>query len=143
MKIVAPRKVALGVASVGTVAVGGLAFALSFTALADLAQGHGVPSGQAWMLPLVIDGGVIVSTAATVALRGRYAWALLILGSLVSVAGNVAHAQPHGPVGMVIAAVPPIWLLAATHLTVKLSEQRSDNEPVPVAAEPVRFANAA
>lgn len=119
-------------ATAGTVAVGGLSFALSFTALTDLAAGNGVPSSQAWMLPLVIDGGVIVATTATVALRrhGWYAWALLLLSSVVSVVGNVLHAQPHGPVGMFIAAIPPLWLLAATHLTVMLSRQREEGVSV-------------
>ncbi|ASZ75467.1 excisionase [Mycobacterium phage Kimona] len=143
MKILSCQRVALGVAVAGTVAVGGLAFALSFTALADLAGHAGVTEGQAWMVPLVVDGGIIVATMATVALRRHqwYAWTLLLFSSLVSVAGNVAHAQPHGLIAMVIAAIPPLWLLAATHLTVMLS--RSENEPVPVAAEPLHIANAA
>ncbi|UJD20874.1 hypothetical protein SEA_ZIMMER_36 [Mycobacterium phage Zimmer] len=143
MKSLSRQKVALGVATGGTVAVGGLAFALSFTALSDLAAHNGVPASQSWMLPLVIDGGVIVATAATVALKGRYAWFLLLLGSLVSVAGNVAHAQPHGLLPMFIAAVPPLWLLAATHLTVLLSRQGSDNDDVPQPAELVSIQNAA
>lgn len=121
MKILSP----VNVATAGTVAVGGLSFALSFTALSDLAAGNGVPPSQAWMVPLVIDGGVIVATAATVALQRHvwYAWTLLVLSSVVSVAGNVAHAQTHGLVAMVIAAIPPLWLLAATHLTVMLTRQ--------------------
>ncbi|AVR77445.1 hypothetical protein SEA_TNGUYEN7_34 [Mycobacterium phage TNguyen7] len=143
MKIVPRQKVALGVATAGTVAVGGLAFALSFTALADLARHAGGMEGQEWMVPLVVDGGIIVATMATVALRRHhwYAWTLLVLSSLVSVAGNVAHAQPHGLIAMVIAAIPPLWLLAATHLTLMLA--RSEKEPVPVAAEPLHIANAA
>ncbi|AVR76617.1 hypothetical protein SEA_COOG_31 [Mycobacterium phage Coog] len=102
-----------------------MSFALSFTALSDLAVNNGVPAWQAWMLPLVIDGGVIVATAATVALRKHnwYAWTLLIFSSLVSVAGNVVHAHPHGAVAMVLASIPPLWLLAATHLTVMLTRQ--------------------
>jgi hypothetical protein len=117
MSIVTPVRAA----TAGTVVVGGLAFSLSFSALADLASHNGVPHG--WMLPLVIDGGVIVATVASVALQRQrwYAWALLVFSSLVSVAGNVVHAT--GPIGMVIAAIPPLWLLAATHLTVMLSRQ--------------------
>ncbi|WXX09745.1 membrane protein [Mycobacterium phage MS619] len=134
--IVARRRVALGVATAGTVAVGGLAFALSFTALSELSAANGV--GQAWMVPLVVDGGIIVATMATVALRAHqwYAWTLLLLSSLVSVAGNVAHAQAHGPIAMVIAAIPPLWLLASTHLTVLLyrgpAESRSESISEPV-----------
>ncbi|QJD52087.1 membrane protein [Mycobacterium phage MA5] len=143
MMIIARRRVALGVATAGTVAVGGLAFALSFTALSDLARHAGGMEGQEWMIPLVVDGGIIVATMATVALRRHqwYAWTLLILSSLVSVAGNVTHAHPHGLIAMVIASIPPLWLLAATHLTLMLA--RSENEPAPVAAERLHIANAA
>ncbi|ASJ79733.1 excisionase [Mycobacterium phage Heffalump] len=134
MKILSPANLAVA----GTTAVGSLSFAMSFTALSDLAQGHGVPPGQSWMLPLVVDGGIIVATMATVALsrHGWYAWTLLLLSSLVSVAGNVAHAQPHGPIAMGIAAIPPLWLLASTHLTVLLyreaGESRSESISAPV-----------
>ncbi|ATN88407.1 hypothetical protein SEA_DALMATIAN_36 [Mycobacterium phage Dalmatian] len=136
MKIVSRDKVARKVATAGTVAVGGLAFALSFNSLSELSAANGV--GQAWMVPLVVDGGIIVATMATVALsrHGWYAWTLLLLSSLVSVAGNVAHAQPHGPIAMVIAAIPPLWLLGSTHLTVLLyreaGESRSESISEPV-----------
>ncbi|AGK87965.1 excisionase [Mycobacterium phage Severus] len=116
MAIVTPSRAA----TAGTIAVGGLSFALSFTALRELSAANGV--AQAWMVPLVVDGGIIVATTATVALRTHrwYPWTLLVLGSLVSVAGNVAHAQPHGAIAMVIAAIPPLWLLGSTHLTIHL-----------------------
>lgn len=53
MKRIDRDKVAPGVAAVGTLAVGGLAFALSFTALSELAAANGV--AQAEMVPLVVD----------------------------------------------------------------------------------------
>ncbi|AXH45427.1 membrane protein [Mycobacterium phage Commander] len=129
MMIVPRQRVAVRVATAGTVAVGGLAFALSFTALSDLASHVGVTPGQEWMVPLVIDGGIIVATMATVALtrHGWYAWTLLILSSLVSVAGNVVHAGPHGPIAMAVAAIPPLWLLASTHLTVLLYRETRES----------------
>ncbi|APL99627.1 excisionase [Mycobacterium phage Camperdownii] len=122
------------VATAGTVAVGGLAFSLSFTALTELAADNGV--AQAWMVPLVVDGGVVVATTATVALRTHrwYPWTLLVLGSLVSVAGNVAHAGPQGTVAMVIAAIPPLWLLASTHLTVLLYRQTRESRSEAISA---------
>lgn len=113
------------VAAAGTLAVGGLAFTLSFNALEALAADNGV--SVPWMLPLVVDGGVIVATAATLALRRRrwFAWALLIMSSAISVAGNVAHASETSgtPVAMVLAGIPALWLLAACHLTVMLVNQ--------------------
>ncbi|AGR46449.1 hypothetical protein ODIN_34 [Mycobacterium phage Odin] len=132
MKTLDRNKVAPGVATAGTVAVGGLAFALSFTALSELAAANGV--AQAEMVPLVVDGLTLVATVATVALKqgSWYAWTLLILSTLVSVAGNVAHAYPHGLIAMVIAAIPPLWLLASTHLTVMLAKQHSERAEVSV-----------
>lgn len=112
-------------ATAGTVFVGGLAFSLSFTALSDLAAHNGV--GQAWMVPCVLDGGMVVATTATIALsRNRwFAWVLLVFSSVISVVGNVAHANASSGtvIAMVIAGIPPVWLLASTHLTVMLSRQ--------------------
>ena len=131
MRLISP----VTAATAGTVVVGGLAFSLSFTALSELAGDNGVAQG--WMLPLVIDGGMVVATAATLALRSNrwFAWVMLVLSSMVSVAGNVAHASENGLIAMVIAAIPPLWLLAATHLTVLL--QRQDvREIAPIRAVP-------
>ncbi|AFU20661.1 hypothetical protein SEA_CHUPACABRA_34 [Mycobacterium phage Chupacabra] len=131
-------------ATAGTVFVGGLAFSLSFTALTELAADSGV--AHAWMVPLVIDGGVVVATTATVALKSQwYPWTLLILGTLVSVAGNVAHAGPNGAIAMVISAIPPLWLLASTHLTVLLyrGSQKSGSESKSEALFTRGFAEAA
>lgn len=135
MPIVSPSRAA----TAGTVVVGSLSFALTFTALSDLAAGNGVPSGQAWMVPLVVEGGMIVATAATVALEKyrSFAWAMMALSSIASVVGNVVHAQPHGVIAMVIAAIPPIWLLASAHLAVMLTRQKATTQPE-TAADPLR-----
>ncbi|ALF00903.1 hypothetical protein SEA_JSQUARED_35 [Mycobacterium phage Jsquared] len=123
MKILSREKVALRVATAGTVAVGGMAFALSFTALSELSADNGV--SQAWLIPLVVEGGMVVATAATVTLKDHrwLAWTMMVLSSLAAVVGNVVHAQPHGVIAMVIAAIPPLWLLASAHLTVMLVRQ--------------------
>lgn len=147
MTILSSVRVATG----GTIAVGALAFSLSFTALSDLAAANGVAHGQAWAIPLVLDGGVIVATSATLALKRHrwFAWMLLILSSMVSVAGNVAHAHETTAgsiIAMVIAAIPPLWLLAATHLTVMLVRQREARVEAPlvaVADEPEELPTAA
>lgn len=82
-------------AATGTVLIGVGAFWLSFMALADLAARSGIAPGQAWIWPLLMDGLIVVSTIAVVALDGRrgawYPWALLICGALVSVAANALH----------------------------------------------------
>ncbi|WP_298042354.1 DUF2637 domain-containing protein [uncultured Citricoccus sp.] len=119
----------------GTVFIAIGAFWLSFTALADLAARSGIGAGQAWAWPLIVDGIIVVATVAVVALAGQkaawYPWALLIGGAIVSVTANALHAivAADGDVpallAAAIAAVPPVVLLAITHLTVILTRATS------------------
>lgn len=143
---------AVTTAATGTVLIGIGAFWLSFMALADLAARSGITSGHAWVWPLMVDGLIVVSTIAVVALDGRsgawYPWTLLICGALVSVAANALHAivaadaSVPGVLAATVAAVPPLVLLASTHLTVVLtrstappdvpeSEANPETEPGP------------
>jgi len=131
-------------AATGTVLIGVGAFWLSFMALADLAARSGITPGQAWIWPLLVDGLIVVSTIAVVALDGRrgawYPWALLICGALVSVAANALHAivaadaSVPAMLAATVAAVPPLVLLASTHLTVVLT--RSTTTPPNMAQAP-------
>ena len=125
------RRWAAMTAVAGTVFIAAGAFWLSFTSLADLAARSGIGSGQAWAWPLIVDGIIVVATVAVVALAGQrsawYPWALLVGGALVSVTANAIHAVvaadadvPRMPAASV-AAVPPVVLLAITHLTVILT----------------------
>ncbi|MFC4245005.1 DUF2637 domain-containing protein [Gryllotalpicola reticulitermitis] len=139
-----PRWV-LGVSMAGTGLIDVGAFWLSATALTNLAQRAGLAWFEAWMWPVIVDGMMIVSTVAIVALRphGRravaYPWMLLIAGSGVSVVANTAHAlvtragSLPAPLAGLMAAVPPLVLLASTHLTVELA-RRSGRPEIPVAA---------
>jgi CRP-like cAMP-binding protein len=97
---------------------------------------------------------IVVGNVAVVALRphGRRAivfpWCLLVAGSLVSVLTNsysavIAQAETaHALAAGLIAAVPPLVLLAMTHLTVELARRsrasRRDRapEPAPVTGPP-------
>ncbi len=114
------------VVGTGLLALGG--FTLSFAALRDLAVRVGMPSDLGWIWPLLIDGMIVEATLAVVALAQRgsravwYAWFLLAAGALVSVGSNGAHAviTGHGWAGAAAASVPPVVLLATTHLTVLL-----------------------
>lgn len=141
-------------AASGTVLIGAGAFWLSFTALADLAIRSGIGGGQAWIWPLLVDGLIVVATVAVVALDGGraawYPWALLIAGALVSVTANAAHAlvtadaTVPGVLAATVAAVPPLVLLASTHLTVVLIRSTRADLPstadlsVPVLLPPTR-----
>lgn len=101
---------------------------MSFAALRDLAVRVGMPADLAWLWPLLIDGMIVESTLAVVALAQRgsravwYAWFLLAVGAVVSVGSNGIHAviSGHGWAGAAAASVPPVVLLATTHLTVLL-----------------------
>lgn len=126
----------------GTVFIAAGAFWLSFTSLADLAHRSGIGSGQAWAWPLIVDGIIVVATVAVVALAGDraawYPWALLIGGAFVSVTANAIHAviaadsDVPGLLAGAVAAVPPLVLLAITHLTVILT-RAVPKQPAPLA----------
>lgn len=142
---------AIRTAVCGTVSIAVGAFWLSFTSLADLALRSGIGGGQAWAWPLIVDGIIVVATVAVVALAGNraawYPWALLIGGATVSVTANAIHAVIAADADVpsilagAVAAVPPVVLLAITHLTVILtranvtppadpSPQEGDEEPL-------------
>ncbi|MEV8358636.1 DUF2637 domain-containing protein [Microbacterium sp. NPDC076895] len=146
-------RLAVWTAVAGTVFIAAAAFWLSFTALADLARRSGVDESQAWAWPLIVDGIIVVATVSVVALAGQraawYPWLLLMAGAAVSVAANAIHAvvaadadTPAGLAGSV-AAVPPLVLLAITHLTVVLTRRfraEPSTHPVEAVTEVVGYA---
>lgn len=130
-----PSGVSRGViaaAVAGTFALALGAFLLSFGALDDLARLAGIPGGQTWLWPLIVDGVILQATISVVALRDaarsarRFAWMLLVAGTGVSVAANITHAvltadeRVPALVAALVASVPPLVLVAMTHLTVEL-----------------------
>jgi len=129
----------------GTLVLALGAFWLSFTTLQDLAIMAGIPAGQAWVWPLIVDGVILEATISVVALRNqapaarRYAWLLLASGAGVSVAANITHAivaadaRVPAVVAALVASVPPLVLLAMTHLTVELTRNAA---PPPAVAMP-------
>ena len=122
-------------AIIGTVVLALGAFVLSFASLTDLAIRAGIPSNLAWIWPLIVDGLIVVSTVAIVALAGHgrralaYPWVLLIGGASVSIAANAMHAVLASDrsipvvISALVASVPPVVLLAVTHLAVILIQR--------------------
>ena len=139
------RRWAAMTAVAGTVFIAAGAFWLSFTSLADLAARSGIGAGQAWAWPLIVDGIIVVATVAVVALAGQrsawYPWALLVGGALVSVTANAIHAVVAADADVPrmlaasVAAVPPVVLLAITHLTVILTRTADPATALAAAAE--------
>ncbi|WP_449276687.1 DUF2637 domain-containing protein [Leucobacter sp. GX24907] len=135
--------VVLAVIGTNLLALG--AFWLSFTTLRDLAVLSGSPAEQAWIWPLIVDGVILEATISVVALRNsaraarRFAWLLLTAGAGVSVAANITHAvvaadtRVPALVAALVASVPPLVLLAMTHLTVELTH---NSTPTTTASDP-------
>lgn len=127
----------------GTILLALGAFWLSFTTLRDLAVLSGIPAEQAWIWPLIVDGVILEATISVVALRNsakaarRFAWLLLAAGAGVSVAANITHAvvaadtRVPALIAALVASVPPLVLLAMTHLTVELTRNTT---PATIAA---------
>lgn len=146
-------RLAVVTAVAGTVLIAAGAFWLSFTALADLARRSGVNAGQAWAWPVIVDGLIVVATVAVVALAGQrtawYPWVLLAGGALISVTANALHAvvaadaDVPGVLAACVAAVPPLVLLASTHLTVVLVRSQPSTPAAERASEPVEPAEEA
>lgn len=136
-----PAKAVLLTAVGTTVLIAVGAFILSFAALTDLAQRSGIDGQLAWIWPIIVDGMIVASTVAIVALNGHsrramiYPWTLLFFGAIVSTAANSVHAiltvdtiRSGIPpvVSALVAAMPPVVLLAITHLTVHMYQKRAE-----------------
>jgi hypothetical protein len=126
------------------VGVGAAAFRLSFATLRDLAVLAHIPGSDAWLFPLIVDGTIVQATLAWLVLahspqRRWFAW-VLIIGAVVSVAGNSLHAVAAGRslpawACALVAAVAPIGLLVDTHglaVLFRAAHQDSAVEPEPV-----------
>lgn len=134
----------------GTAVLGLGAFWLSFTALSDLARLAGIVPEQSWAWAVIVDGVIVTSTVAAVSLDGAgwrttwFPWTLLAASAGVSVLANVLHAivASEGRIAPAlagaIAAVPPLVLLAMTHLTVVVVRhaRRPTTTPVKKVATP-------
>ncbi|MFJ8896766.1 DUF2637 domain-containing protein [Leifsonia sp. NPDC102414] len=123
--------------SCGVIALAGGGFTLSFASLRDLAIASDVPTGLAFIWPLIVDGFIVVATAAAFALKSRrglawYPWTALVAFSAISVTGNALHAadtinQLRVPLllASVVSAVPAVALLVASHLLVVMADSRT------------------
>ncbi len=132
------------------VAIASIAFVLSFDALRTLGMACGVSPALAWMFPLIIDLPVIAFTWATWVFKTRhlgqaYPWAMLVVFSLVSLAGNALHAHPTETNGMLLPqwgasllmTMPAVALLATSHMIVKSAAKSFDDDEAPVAPESI------
>ncbi|WP_281260785.1 DUF2637 domain-containing protein [Murinocardiopsis flavida] len=113
-----------------------IAAVVSYAHMFDLAQRHGEPRWRAALFPLSVDGMIVASSMALLAdarhgrRGGVLPWTLLILGSVASLAANVAVADPT-VWSRVIHAWPSFALMGAYELLMR--EFRIDAEGARIA----------
>ncbi|GAA4153878.1 hypothetical protein GCM10022286_00790 [Gryllotalpicola daejeonensis] len=117
---------------IGLIITAGLAFALSFDALTQLAIASNISPHLAWAYPLILDGVGCLSAVAAVqsstqreARTRLFAWSVTGGTVLISLAANAIHAADgaeHLPViaRMVVGACPPVSLLASLEIVVRM-----------------------
>jgi Protein of unknown function (DUF2637) len=120
--------------AVGLVAA--IAAVVSYTHVYDLGRTHGQTGLAARLLPLSVDGLVVVASLVLLqsARNGHQSSALprfaLWLGIAFTVATNLAYGLPHGPVGAVLSAWPgAAFVLAVEILLGSLRSSQEAPEP--------------
>lgn len=114
--------------------VAALAFVVSFEAISAYAVATGAfPPELGWCAPLLVD---TFTTAATLVILSRsraglpvvYAWVLVAVSTIVSLALNVAHA-PDRLDARLVAALPSLAQLAAVELVMSEARRASTAHP--------------
>src|SRR5215472_5913712 len=112
----------------------GIAGALSYSHMRQLAEAHANTGWHAHTLPLSVDGVEIVASLVLLADRrtghrsGWLPWAALITGTAASLAANVATAQP-STISRIIAGWPALALLIAVKLLSGMLEHHDTGGP--------------
>ena len=134
-------------AAAATVAgLAGIAGAISYSHMRQLAQDHGQAGWHAHAFPLSVDGIEIVASLVLLADRrarrrpGTLPWAALIIGTAGSLAANVATAGP-GAISRIIAGWPALALLIAVKLLAGILDQHTWSRPAAVPSDPASDQN--
>src|SRR5690625_3168099 len=127
------RKVVLA-ATWLVVALGLAAFAMGVPGLLLVGEWAGLAPRMRWLVPVVLDAGLLIMALAAVVRRARResaTFAMAALGTLtaLSVAAQIAHVVVPARgmitgevvVGAVIAAVAPLSVFVATHVLLDLA----------------------
>lgn len=128
-----------------TVLVGALgitALIASFSGLIGVASWAHLPASIRWTTPTMLDGAILVYTAAALVRRARgestrLAWTGVIVGTSLSAAANAAHvilsgAPVDGPgiraAGAFVAALAPVLAALAVHQVADLAVATPEDE---------------
>lgn len=127
-----------------------IAGTVSYLHMHTLVALHGQPGWVAALTPLSVDGMIVAASTTLLAdsrsgrRGGVLPWALLVFGSVASLAANVAVAEPT-LIGRVIAAWPSFALTASFELLTRQVRRRAPREHASraVASRPRRATSAA
>lgn len=124
--------------------VSAVSFFVSFTALAAWHNVVGIPSQNAWAVPVMVDGTLIMCAFAAVLFRrmrltARVSWSGLWAFSVVSVVANITHAWEASQgmpvvsrlIGATLAALAPIAVLIGTHNLIKILDRMTSRPKAP------------
>lgn len=119
------------------------AFTLSFVALSEVAAEVGaVPANLSWLVPVVVDGGILAGSASLWAAsyrrrsRDKVAYVTVIFLLAFSVVVNASHADDN-LLAKAIASLPPIVLLATLELVASAHrKQIPTRKPAPKSVTP-------
>jgi len=114
------------------VLLAGIAAVVSYRHMHALALAHGEAPWTAALLPCSVDGMIVASSMSLLldsrrgTRSGLLPWALLMIGSVASLAANMAVAEPT-VYGRVIAAWPSLALVGAYELLMRQIRLSSDS----------------
>jgi hypothetical protein len=114
--------------------VGAIAAGVSFRHIHELALRHGESHVTSLLLPLSVDGMVLAASMSLLldsrrgTRGGALPWLLLCIGSLASVAANVAAAEPT-MIGRIIAGWPGLALVGSLEMLMRQIRLASASVP--------------
>ncbi|GAA3714171.1 hypothetical protein GCM10022224_094730 [Nonomuraea antimicrobica] len=124
----------------GVLVLAGIAAVVSFRHMHDLCLRHGEDHLAAVLIPLAVDGAIVVASMSILLANqqgsrgGLLAWAMLLVGSLASLGANIAVAEP-SLVGRIIAAWPSAALIGSYELLMAQVRRGSASGPAVVQGE--------
>src|SRR5947207_12808002 len=122
----------VGAAGATVVGLAGVAGAISYSHMAELARIHGELGWRSHAFPVSVDGIEVVASLVLLAHRragtraGWLPWAALVAGTAASVAANVAVGTSD-PVGRLVAGSPAGARRVANKLRAGLLDARSEH----------------
>jgi hypothetical protein len=109
--------------------VGSAAALLSWNGLTFLALTAGFPAYLAWLLPVSIDGMLVLGSASILHstltnMPVAFGWLMTAVGVALSIWGNIASVGVHDVQSQVVHSIPPLMLFLSIESGVKIVSHR-------------------